>query len=314
MPWPNAYGQSCPFPDSVAVADTLDPSGYFPLQVGNVWEYITQDSGFFAGASRTEISTDTLIAELQFFKLKRTFFIEEPIHSSILIPQPGAPLYRTFVDEKLVAWAPEVGLVTLEMGFDKPFNSCFVDPHSPPDLGVIAVAGGYGGSFSIMEGDTSRTITVPALKSIGTIHSGAEYAHGIGAIGGGAEVTVVTELVFARIDGNEMGTRLDSLLNIQVAIEDVPDVFPGSIQLQTYPNPLHNSTTLAFTLDQPGAVILRIVDVLGRTVAQPLARTFFSAGSHELVWDAEGLSSGVYFAHLVVDQRHQVVTKLLVVR
>ena len=165
-----------------------------------------------------------------------------------------------------------------------------------------------------MEEDTSRTIPVSATKFIGTIYSGAVYAHGIGAIGGVAEPSVTTELVFVRIDGNEMGTRLDSLLNIRVAIEDVPDVLPGSIQLQTYPNPMHHRTTLAFTLAQPGAVLLRIVDVLGRTVAQPLAGTFFSAGSHELVWDAEGLSAGVYFAHLVVDHRHQVVTTLLVVR
>ena len=58
------------------------------------------------------------------------------------------------------------------------------------------------------------------------------------------------------------------------------------------------------TIGQVGKVELKVYDVLGREMrvqqAAPL-QGWYSAGMHEVVWNAEGVSSGVYLVRLVVE-------------
>jgi hypothetical protein len=69
---------------------------------------------------------------------------------------------------------------------------------------------------------------------------------------------------------------------------------PLSFQLhQNYPNPFNPSTTISFSLPSRGFVTLKIFDLLGKEIAT-IASGSFSAGSHSVVWDADGLPSGVY--------------------
>lgn len=64
-----------------------------------------------------------------------------------------------------------------------------------------------------------------------------------------------------------------------------------------WPNPFNPSTTLAFTLSQAQAVELAVFDLAGRRVAV-LAQGLRSAGTHQVVFQAQGLASGLYFARL----------------
>ncbi|MDD5087233.1 MAG: S8 family serine peptidase [bacterium] len=64
-----------------------------------------------------------------------------------------------------------------------------------------------------------------------------------------------------------------------------------------YPNPFNPTTTIAFDLPQSVRVTLRVFDIQGREAAV-LVNDVMSAGSHELTFDASGLASGVYLAHL----------------
>ena len=64
LPVRQGYSQTgCPFSEDDAVADTLDPAGYYPLQVGNVWEYIERSGALMGEPRREEVIKDTLIAE-----------------------------------------------------------------------------------------------------------------------------------------------------------------------------------------------------------------------------------------------------------
>lgn len=69
------------------------------------------------------------------------------------------------------------------------------------------------------------------------------------------------------------------------------------------PNPVHDrGTTFAFSLPEPGAVRLEVVDLAGRRVAEPASGPF-AAGRHDVGWralDGSGrpLGAGIYYVRL----------------
>ncbi len=76
--------------------------------------------------------------------------------------------------------------------------------------------------------------------------------------------------------------------------------FPDAIAFaQNFPNPFNPSTTFTFKLPHNALASLKVYDILGRQMAV-LAEGGHSAGPHTVVWNALGLSSGIYFARFVV--------------
>ena len=69
---------------------------------------------------------------------------------------------------------------------------------------------------------------------------------------------------------------------------------------QNTPNPFRNHTTIRYTLEQGGRVMLKIHDGNGREVAQ-LENAEQSGGTYTYVWDAAGLPAGLYHYTLFVD-------------
>jgi hypothetical protein len=67
---------------------------------------------------------------------------------------------------------------------------------------------------------------------------------------------------------------------------------------QNYPNPFNPSTTIEFGLPQAGSVSLRVYNVLGEPVAT-LVNQQLLAGWYKAEWNANAVSSGVYFYRLV---------------
>jgi hypothetical protein len=66
-----------------------------------------------------------------------------------------------------------------------------------------------------------------------------------------------------------------------------------------YPNPFNPSTTINYQLAADANVTLKVYDVLGREVST-LVDGMMTSGYHAAPFDGERLSSGVYFARLVV--------------
>jgi hypothetical protein len=87
-------------------------------------------------------------------------------------------------------------------------------------------------------------------------------------------------------------------------VPTVVDVSPGiNIQAlsprlhQNYPNPFNPSTTIAYELEHPGEVTIRLFDVSGRYLAT-LLRERQPAGPHRVEFSPRGLASGTYLYEL----------------
>ena len=64
------------------------------------------------------------------------------------------------------------------------------------------------------------------------------------------------------------------------------------------PNPFRARTVLRFALPKAENVTLKVYDVAGREVAALLDRAPLGPGSHEVVFRADGLASGLYFCRI----------------
>ncbi len=71
----------------------------------------------------------------------------------------------------------------------------------------------------------------------------------------------------------------------------LPDRF---MLLQNYPNPFNAATKIRYSLPEAYDVIIEIYDILGRKV-QTLVQGRQPAGHHQVIWDAGGMASGLYF-------------------
>ncbi|MDZ7338120.1 MAG: T9SS type A sorting domain-containing protein [candidate division KSB1 bacterium] len=81
-------------------------------------------------------------------------------------------------------------------------------------------------------------------------------------------------------------------------VEQAAETLPREYRLeQNYPNPFNPATTICFALPKRSAVSLVLVDVLGREVAT-LVDKELEPGEYKVVFNAEGLSTGVYFYRL----------------
>jgi hypothetical protein len=83
-------------------------------------------------------------------------------------------------------------------------------------------------------------------------------------------------------------------------IADTPHMPVRYELMQNYPNPFNPETTIRFSLPERGTVQLTVYNLLGQRMAT-LADGMYEAGEHNIVFNARGLSSGVYYYRLHTD-------------
>ncbi len=102
--------------------------------------------------------------------------------------------------------------------------------------------------------------------------------------------TAARQLIGAIINGVKYGTL--------VGVDENSLMIPTSFHLmQNYPNPFNTSTMITYEIPRETFVTLEVYDMLGRKVAQLVNRTK-QPGHYQEVFDASMLSSGVYIYRL----------------
>jgi hypothetical protein len=82
-------------------------------------------------------------------------------------------------------------------------------------------------------------------------------------------------------------------VNVTTAVADKE--IPAEYSLrQAYPNPFNPTTRISYSVPVSGTVRLRVFNYLGQTVRE-LVNEYKTAGSYEVTFDADGLTSGVYY-------------------
>ncbi|MFZ2322492.1 MAG: T9SS type A sorting domain-containing protein [Ignavibacteriaceae bacterium] len=139
---------------------------------------------------------------------------------------------------------------------------------------------------------SGKTITQVAAgnSSIALASDGTVYTWGWNSLGQLGNGTNTDSNVPVEVDQSGMG-----VLPVE---ENLADQIPSKFELsQNYPNPFNPVTRIQYSVNSMELVSLKIYDILGNEVAT-LVNKEQPAGRYELMFNADELSSGIYFYKL----------------
>ncbi len=104
-------------------------------------------------------------------------------------------------------------------------------------------------------------------------------------------------------------------VNISISltgVEKYENIIPEFFALyQNYPNPFNPTTNIQFAIPHSGFVTLKVYDILSREV-KTLVNEERTAGTYSVSFDAQNLSSGIYFYSITTGNFHQTKKMILV--
>jgi parallel beta-helix repeat protein len=99
-------------------------------------------------------------------------------------------------------------------------------------------------------------------------------------------------------DGNTSQSSSPVIMGVEInPAVSIPKAFTLS---QNAPNPFNPSTTIRFSFREPCRVILNIYDLMGRFVSK-IINARYQPGEYEVLFNAKGLSSGIYFYRIEME-------------
>lgn len=184
--------------------------------------------------------------------------------------------YKSVITQYGLAFTlPEERTIALLAGQTAPIAEMLIEANVPGlDVTVTAaqVEGFIRAAITVVEQDYARELAA----TLRYVERGLRQHHVTSA-----------SLLFALEEGGEASAEEEDVVTA-----------PAAFSLdQNYPNPFNPSTTIAFALPVSGPASLRIYSTLGQEVAT-LVNEVLPAGQHRVVWNAAGLSSGLYFCRL----------------
>jgi hypothetical protein len=97
-----------------------------------------------------------------------------------------------------------------------------------------------------------------------------------------------------------------------VSVEVLPEIPADFVLMQNFPNPFNPSTTIQYGVPKRTQVTLTIYDVMGREIAE-LVNGDHEAGLYRIVWNAQGVASGIYYCRIATGE-FSAVRKLILMK
>ena len=257
----------------------LDTNDYFPMHVGDRWQYSFLGTDGYA----IHITGDTIMPN------GNRYFIRE-VRYDPNIPDDD-PWYLRKRDDGVVVrynrWIDKE-YEWLNLKAQKGEIWFFLPSDSTSGFWGLKDTGSY---FSSLAGSILKYKLFDCVSMPDTIWCSdfpdtepPTLTQGLGITG-----TFFSSCYGAIINGVTYGT---------VSVEDETEILPEHFSLsQNYPNPFNPETVIRFTLPVAGYTKGVVYDVLGNEVTT-LLNGDMSAGNHEVRFNAIDLSSGVYFFRL----------------
>ena len=171
-------------------------------------------------------------------------------------------------------------------------------PEEPSVAEINADPASYRGRYVLLEGATTEAVsneTDEYLFNDGTDVIRVDFPSN--------DVPEIAEqvLVYGRVEKENGGTyEVDVTLWTQATA--IRDVTGGGdlLQLNNYPNPFGDQTTLSFYLQKESSIDIAIYSVSGK-LAKEIRHALLTAGKHEVRLDAGDLSDGIYYLMFSTD-------------
>lgn len=180
------------------------------------------------------------------------------------------------------------------------------------------------GSITSVSGLVLNENGQPVKDAVVYLQSGSDYfAHGVTNAKGEYTVKNVPTGDFILV-AHKVGSESDSK-NITIGETDMGSInfivsslskgtnnpFAFSLE-QNYPNPFNPNTVISYTLPADGLVSLKVFNTLGQQVSE-LINNVQNAGGHTVEFNAQNLSSGIYYYKLesngFVDTKKMILVK-----
>ncbi len=281
-------------PAAAQIPETTAAWRYFPLGLGDVWEYeVCSCSGGFCEPEpwcrylrKRIVGFTTLYGRVYAVRHEQQYTLEgqpdgNPRVEHLRFDTLAAKPMRndgTFEDRRLVPCR-----------LDEPFPE---NPEQGHPLECHENASGemmYGGPdepFTV--GPGSYTGALKSFSYFAGLYYGSSFVADLGMISY-YEVKYgehYETLKYARVGGVEHGAG---------PVAAGPERSP--VEFDVHPNPSRGAATATYALAEPARVRLAVYDVLGRAVAV-LVDEWKPAGSHRATFDGSALPAGVYVARL----------------
>ena len=176
----------------------------------------------------------------------------------------------------------------------------------------------FSGVFTLYNGQTlvaTGIMDISAAASSWTQFS-VDFAYVSGDTPDNCKIAIVIDGPTSGGDYHIGSTFLLDDLNLTGTATSVNDknLIPAKFSLeQNYPNPFNPSTKIQYDLPENSFVSLKIYNAIGKEVAS-LVNDVVPAGSHEILFDASGLNSGVYFYTLKAGNNFVQTRKMILIK
>ncbi len=114
-------------------------------------------------------------------------------------------------------------------------------------------------------------------------------------------------IVWAAVDAssNKTALQIQSKLSSPTSVEESPVTVDMFVLEQNYPNPFNPSTTISFSIQTDQFVTLKVFNAIGEEMTT-LINENLTRGTHNINFNADGLSSGFYIYRLESGNQVQV--------